>query len=76
LARALTALGLFVHPSATNFLLVDFDRDAAPIEAALLARGVVVRPMGGYGLPTCLRINTGTAIEHERLISALTEALA
>jgi len=76
LAGALTALGLFVHPSATNFLLVDFDRDAAPIEAALLARGVVVRPMGGYGLPTCLRINTGTAIEHERLISALTEALA
>jgi histidinol-phosphate aminotransferase len=76
LAGEIAALGMFVHPSATNFLLVDFDRDAAPIEAALLARGVVVRPMGGYGLPTCLRINTGTAHEHERLLSALAEVLA
>ncbi len=76
LAGALEAMGLFVHPSATNFLLVDFDRDAAPIEAALLARGVVVRPMGGYGLPTCLRINTGTGRDHERLLAALAEALA
>ena len=25
--------GLFVHPSMTNFLLVDFGRDAAPVEA-------------------------------------------
>lgn len=76
LAGAIAAFGAFVHPSATNFLLVDFDRDAAPIEAALLARGVVVRPMGGYGLPTCLRINTGTARDHERLLAALAEASA
>lgn len=76
LAVALEALGLFVHPSSTNFVLVDFDRDAAPIEASLLARGVVVRPMGGYGLPTCLRINTGTPVDHARLLSALAEALA
>jgi histidinol-phosphate aminotransferase len=76
LAGELTAMGLFVHPSSTNFLLVDFDRDAALVEAALLARGVVVRPMGGYGLPTCLRISTGTARDHERLLAALAEALA
>lgn len=76
LAASLTALGLFVHPSSTNFVLVDFDRDAAPIEAELRARGVVVRPMVGYGLPTCLRINTGTAGDHDRLLDALVGALA
>jgi len=76
LAREIRRLGLFVHPSSTNFVLVDFGRDAAGIEQQLLATGVVVRPMGGYGLPTCLRINTGTATDHERLLAALARALA
>ena len=30
------------------------------IEAGLLERGVIPRPMGGYGLPDCLRITVGT----------------
>jgi histidinol-phosphate aminotransferase len=76
LAAALAARGLFVHPSMTNFVLVDFDRPAAPIEARWLSRGVVVRPMGGYGLPTCLRISVGSADENDRLIATLDEALA
>jgi histidinol-phosphate aminotransferase len=60
----------------TNFLLVDFERPAAPIEAKWLARGVVVRPMGGYGLPTCLRISVGAPDENERLLATLDEALS
>lgn len=75
MAQAIAARGLFVHPSMTNFLLVDFDRPAAPIEARWLARGVVVRPMGGYGLPTCLRISVGAVDENERLLASLDEAL-
>ena len=71
LAEALRARGLFVHPSQTNFLLVDFGVNAGPLEAALLADGVVPRPMGGYGLPTCLRITVGTADENRRLLAAL-----
>jgi histidinol-phosphate aminotransferase len=76
LAGGLAARGLFVHPSMTNFLLVDFERPAAPIEAKWLARGVVVRPMGGYGLPTCLRISVGAPDENERLLATLDEALS
>lgn len=75
LSAALVALGVFVHPSQTNFLLVDFERDAAPIERALIARGVVTRPMVGYGLPSCLRINFGMPADHARLLDALTGAL-
>lgn len=71
LAGALRERGLFVHPSQTNFLLVDFGVDASAPEAALLAHGVVTRPMAGYGLPTCLRITVGTVDENRRLLAAL-----
>nr|WP_263858579.1 histidinol-phosphate transaminase [Coralloluteibacterium stylophorae] len=75
LAGALAARGLRVAPSQTNFLLVDFGRDAADLEARLVARGVVVRPVGGYGLPTCLRISIGTRDENRRLLTILDEVL-
>lgn len=75
LAAGLRNLGLDVSPSQTNFLLVDFGRDAAAIEADLLGRGIVLRPMSGYGLPTCLRITVGTRADNERLLQALGEVL-
>jgi histidinol-phosphate aminotransferase len=75
LARQLRARGLFVPDSQTNFLLVDFGKDAAKIEEALVNRGVVSRPMGGYGLPTCLRITVGTRDENRRLLQALDRVL-
>ena len=71
LADALREHGWFVHPSQTNFLLVEFGPDTPAIEASLLAQGVVVRPMAGYGLPQCLRITVGDADENRRLIAAL-----
>ena len=70
-SAALAAAGHFVHPSQTNFVLVDFREPAPPIEAHLLATGVVVRPMGGYGLPTCLRVSVGTPVENDRFLAAL-----
>ena len=35
-------------------------------------RGVIVRPMGGYGLGDTLRITVGSRIETQRLLDALT----
>jgi histidinol-phosphate aminotransferase len=55
-------------------VLVDFARDAAPIERALLERGVIARPMGGYGLHECLRISVGLHSENERLLTAIEAA--
>ena len=43
--------------------------------ATLLERGVVLRPMGGYGLPQWLRITVGTGDENARLLAALDEVL-
>jgi histidinol-phosphate aminotransferase len=71
LATALRTRGWFVHPSLTNFLLVEFGDATARVEQALLAHGVVVRPMAGYGLPQCLRITVGEAGENRRLLAAL-----
>jgi histidinol-phosphate aminotransferase len=73
LAQALQARGWSVSPSQTNFLLVELGPDASRIETALLARGVVLRPMGGYGLPECLRITVGTEGQNARLLAALDE---
>jgi histidinol-phosphate aminotransferase len=62
-----------VHPSQTNFLLAEFGPRTDEIEAALTARGVVLRPMRGYGLGECLRITVGTRSENQRLLQALDE---
>jgi len=76
LREGLTALGFEVLPSAANFLLCDLRRPAAPLSAALLRRGVIVRPVVNYGLPNHLRISTGTAEQNERLLAAMAAALA
>ncbi|SFF30950.1 histidinol-phosphate aminotransferase [Fontimonas thermophila] len=75
LTRALTERGLRVLPSQANFVAVDFGRDARPIHQGLLERGVIVRPMGSYGLPTFLRVTVGTEAENDRFLQALDEAL-
>ena len=73
LAATLRERGLKVSPSQTNFLLVEFGAETPRIEAGLLERGVVLRPMAGYGLPECLRITVGDASENRRLLAALDE---
>jgi histidinol-phosphate aminotransferase len=62
LSREIESLGLPVVPSQTNFILVDFTSPerAASAFQYLREHRLVVRPMGGYGLPACLRITIGT----------------
>jgi histidinol-phosphate aminotransferase len=67
----LPQLGLKVHPTAGNFVLVDVGGNGQLVYERLLRQGVIVRPMGGYGLPNSLRITIGTADQNERLIAAL-----
>lgn len=75
LAASLKLLGLKVYPSQGNFLLVDFGRDAAAIEQALVPRGVLLRPMRGYGLPWHLRITVCREAENDVLVAALRDVL-
>ena len=68
-------LGLSYVPSAGNFVLVHFETDAQPIFDALLKRGVIVRPVGNYGMPNALRVSIGTEQENQRFLDSLAEIL-
>ncbi len=73
LTKALSDLGLTVHPSVGNFILVRFKSKQAADDgyAALLAAGVIGRQMGGYGLPECIRITVGLEDENRIVVQAL-----
>ena len=63
-------------PTVGNFITVNMQRPAAPLYDALLREGVIVRPIGGYGLPQHLRITIGTTAQNTRCIEALKKVLA
>lgn len=75
LEEGFKTLALSWIPSRGNFIAVDFQRDAAAINQALLAQGVIVRPIAGYGMPNFLRVSIGTAEENQRFLDALTLVL-
>jgi histidinol-phosphate aminotransferase len=70
LTEAFQRLGLPFVPSAANFVLVRVGQ-GLEVYDALLRRGVIVRPMDGYGLPEYLRVTIGLPEENQRLIEAL-----
>jgi histidinol-phosphate aminotransferase len=80
LSERLAALGLKLTPSVGNFVLPRFPdgpgRNADAAHDFLHARGILVRKMGGYGLPQHLRITIGTGEEMEIVTAALTEFMA
>jgi histidinol-phosphate aminotransferase len=74
LEREFGHLGLECVPSQANFVLVHVG-DGARVYEGLLRRGVIVRPVAGYGFPEHVRVTVGTAAENERLVAALAEVL-
>lgn len=75
LKTAFTKLGLSWINSVGNFIAVDLGRDAASINTALLAKGVIVRPVANYEMPNHLRISIGTEAENAFFIKALKDVL-
>ncbi|MCK8785515.1 histidinol-phosphate transaminase [Roseomonas sp. NAR14] len=73
LTAGLEAAGIRVWPSEGNFVLADFGAPATAraADAWLRQRGLIVRAMGGYGLPACLRITVGTGEECGMVVEAL-----
>jgi histidinol-phosphate aminotransferase len=80
LAAELAKIGIPTTPSVTNFVLARFENkqghDAAAANAFLKSRGIIVRAMGGYHLPDCLRITVGTSDEMHAVVDALTDFMA
>ncbi|HUE91190.1 histidinol-phosphate transaminase [Pseudomonas sp.] len=76
LEAGLRELGLGWIPSKGNFIAVDFGRDIAAINQALLHEGVIVRPVVGYGMPNFLRVSIGLPAENARFLDALARVLS
>ncbi|MDO6512916.1 histidinol-phosphate transaminase [Neptuniibacter sp. 2_MG-2023] len=73
--KELTAMGLSYIPSVGNFITVDFTVDAQPIYQAMLAEGVIVRPIASYAMPQHLRISIGLQEENERCLNVLNRVM-
>ncbi len=67
-------LGLSHIPSHGNFVCIEVG-DAGKVFQSLLRRGVIVRPVGNYGLPGHLRVSIGLPEQNDRFLAALADIL-
>ncbi len=70
LEEGLSLLELEWVKSAGNFVLIRVG-DGAKTAQQLQTEGIIVRPVGGYGLPEWVRISVGTSPENSRLLAGL-----
>ena len=75
LAEALAERGYRQVPSQGNFILFHVG-DGATTARELMRRGVIVRPVGNYGLSEWLRVSVGLPHENERFLDALDDVRA
>ncbi len=66
-------MGLKYTPSVTNFILAHCEMDCTELFQKLLKKGVIVRPMKGYGLPKSFRVSIGNHSENLRFLEAFKE---
>lgn len=75
-AAALSALGLTMAPSQTNFLFLDMRRDSSAVATALLHAAVIVKAWREAGYENWLRVTIGTPADNDRLIAAMAGVMA
>jgi histidinol-phosphate aminotransferase len=77
IVRTLEDAGFEVaKPAVANFVFAETGEDAKPLFEALLREGVIVRPLGGFGAPTAIRVTVGTPEENGFFADALARAMA
>jgi histidinol-phosphate aminotransferase len=67
--------GIDYIPSAGNFLTVRFGKNSSQVYQQLLERGIIVRPVGNYGMPEFLRISVGSEPQLEQMFTVLEDIL-
>ncbi|MEO1016728.1 MAG: histidinol-phosphate transaminase [Pseudomonadota bacterium] len=74
-SEELNTIGLKVHPSLGNFVLIEFPeqsgQSAADANTYLERHGLIPRLVASYGLPHCLRVSIGLEHENRRLVELL-----
>ena len=73
LAKALNECGIMSDPSMGNFILARFknEEEAENCDEFFKSKGLIVRPVGGYKLPHCLRISIGDEKSCHRVADAV-----
>ncbi len=72
----LTEMGLTCLPSQANFVVVLDPPGGAPaLVEALLHRGIIIRPMGNFGLPNALRVTVGLREQNRRFLEVVRTVL-
>lgn len=75
LSAAFAARDIEIIPAYGNFVTFKIAK-ANEVFQSLLKRGVIVRPIAGYGLPDWLRVTIGTAAQNARFLAALDQVRA
>ncbi|MDX9720866.1 MAG: histidinol-phosphate transaminase [Myxococcota bacterium] len=75
LTEGLRGLGLKVTDSVGNFVLVELPYAGKLVFSELLQRGVIIRPLDNYGMPSLVRISVGKEEENVRCVSAMGQVL-
>ncbi len=72
----LDELGIYYPEPKANFVFINFDNefDAAKFCSICLKNGVLVRQTTGFGMPTGVRISTGTLEETEYAVEVIEKA--
>jgi histidinol-phosphate aminotransferase len=78
--RELSRLGIPFAPSQGNFLMLDarhgFEMSGGQVFEACLKEGIILRPLGGFGLEDHVRMSIGTMEECRRAIAAFSKIKA
>lgn len=68
-------LSIHFVESEGNFVLFDTGRSANAVFEDLLKQGIILRPVGNYGLPNHLRMSVGLEHENKAAIEAIAKTL-
>jgi histidinol-phosphate aminotransferase len=70
---SLREMGFQVVPSEANFVMIPLENAGAAqaLTEDLVRKGVIVRPLGAFGLPHCVRISTGSDEDNRMLLDAM-----
>jgi len=73
--RELRRIGLEYVPTEANFVLIKTPLLGRELFHELLRKGVVIRPVDGYGLPDYVRVSIGLPAQNERFFRELEDVL-
>lgn len=74
LTDALSQLGFRVVRTWANFIYCDVGSEAGRFAERLRDEGISVRPLGGWGAPSCVRISIGTPEQNQKFLDAMVES--